>query len=78
MHWPLWTTHMVYVGYTCHIFQKTVYIGIMPLLRYNGKAVPGKIQKRGIHPHTIVDGTEKTKNKKEDSADSPGIEAELR
>ena len=69
---------MVYIGYTSQILRKTVYIGITSLLRYNGKEVPGTIRERGKQPHTIVEGTKKTKNKKEDSADPLGIKAALR
>ena len=54
---------MVKIGYISQILWKTVYIGITPLLRYNGKAVPGKVIKE-VNPHTIV-GTEKIKNQKQ-------------
>ena len=62
------------IGYTSQILRKTVYIGLTPLLRYNGKAVPGTVIKRVYHPHTIVEnGTKKIKNKNKevDSADPP-------
>ena len=68
---------MVYIGYTSQILRKTVYIVLTHLLPYNGNAVPGTIRKRGNQPHTIVEGTKKTKNKKEDSADPPGSEEAL-
>ena len=38
------------IGYTSQILRKTVYIGLTPLLRYNGKAVPGTVIKEVIIP----------------------------
>ena len=55
---------MVYIGYTSQILRKTIYIGLTPLLHYNGKAVPGTIIKRGNQTHAIVEGTKKQKMKK--------------
>ena len=54
------------IGYNSQIMRKTVYIGLTLLLRYNGKAVPGKVIKE-VNPHTIV-GTEKIKIKTVGSA----------